>query len=81
MTGCVADFTIWSGTSPFIERGEAGNDLVGFEGDSRHAFEEIDDVSWVVVFLAPVIGVVLDAGGFLFSTGTSAIQKGPGIDP
>jgi hypothetical protein len=28
-------------------------------------FEEIDDVAGVIVFAAPVVGVVFDAGGFV----------------
>lgn len=37
-------------------------DRYGVDGDSGHAFDEVEDVAGVVLFGGPLVGVVDDAG-------------------
>ena len=50
---------------PLIQCGERIHDLYGFQTHAGDSFDEIDDVAGVVVFAAPVVGVVFDGGGFV----------------
>ena len=45
--------------------GQAVDDFLGLQADGHDAEEKIQDVLWVIVFPAPVIGVIGDAAGFV----------------
>ena len=57
--------TTFDASFPLIQRRERIHDLHRLQTHTGHSFDEIDDVAGVVVFAAPVVGVVFDAAGFV----------------
>ena len=57
--------TTFDTSFPLIQGRERVHDLHRLQAHAGDSFDEIHDVTRVVVFAAPVVGVVFDAAGFV----------------